>query len=84
MAGVALWARCSNVGTPGSKGEVVSEIIFIVARTIFDELGPCFEMVEHLVYETVDIVDLEHDDDSLWQVQHLGCLELMFRGRGTL
>ena len=31
--------------------------------------------------ETVIIFDLRHDDDSVWQAQHFGCLGLIFRGR---
>ena len=30
--------------------------------------------------ETVFVFDLGHDDDSVWQVRHFGCLELIFRG----
>ena len=33
--------------------------------------------------ETVVICDLGHDDDSVWQVQHFGCLGLIFRGRSS-
>ena len=31
--------------------------------------------------ETVVEFDLGHDDYSVWQVQHFGCLGLIFRGR---
>ena len=35
------------------------------------------------VWETVVEFDLGHDDYSVWQVQHFGCLGLIFRGRIT-
>ena len=31
--------------------------------------------------ETVVGFDLGHDDDSVWQVRHFGCLGLIFHGR---
>ena len=31
--------------------------------------------------ETVVIFDFGHDDDSVWQVQHFGCLGHIFRGK---
>ena len=32
-------------------------------------------------WKTVVMFDFEHNDDSVWQVRHFGCLGLIFSGR---
>ena len=46
---------------------------------IFGELGRRFERVSFC--ESVVIFYFGGDEDSVWQVQNFGCLELIFRGR---
>jgi len=46
--------------------------------------GHFAEQAQYLVNERVErrvIFDFGHDDDSVWRVQHFGCLGLIFRGR---
>ena len=55
----------------GSKFEVLLEVIF-VAGVIYDELGQRLKGSKISFRETVVEFDLEHDDNSAWQVQDFG------------
>ena len=44
-------------------------------------LGDVFKSSGVSFCEPVVIFDLGHDDDSVWQVLHFECLELIFRGK---
>jgi hypothetical protein len=50
--------------------------LFFVARAVFDELGSTIVFCELSSHW-----NFWHDDDSVWHVQHLGCLALIFRDR---
>ena len=81
VARVGLFARCQNVGRARSKmrGGFGGNFLWQAQYSYLVNLDDILKGSKASFCETVVMFDFGHDDDSVWQVQHFGCLGLIFR-----
>ena len=73
-------AKALELELAGQNGGCFWRTLF-VAGVVFGELGRRFDRVASNVLRRGRHFCLEHDDDYVRQVQHLGCLGLILRGK---